>query len=541
MKVLLRFVQRLLRGPRASAWLKRFGINPVQYWLLMDLFAQLSERREVLSQLGREGTSLKIASWLYFAFSGLMALPFVLMGRSPLQFFVLFMFIGAFMLLSMLLPETSNSLVNPVEGLVLAHQPVDGATYTAAKLSHIGVILLYLVPGLNTLPAFAALLLPKCPWYYPLLHMAAAFAVGIVLALSCCALFGWLIRFMAPARLKRASFVAEMTPWLGYVFFQFASQFHVKLRLPRWVPTHGGPLYATIAAMVLLAIAAVVLGLRALSGDYLVRVSAIAHGGSGAKTKVRRSRSGALVSLLCGGPPARAGFAYLSLMMRRDWQFRRQLLALLPLTLMGAMAAFQSKWITPFSGKFTGMHLLPHAFGFGFFLICSALVYGSDYKGAWLFLLAPMGSFHGFARGVYARLLLLMTVPQIVLLPALAWKWGIRDGALFIAYSMAAAAVYIACELRLIEGMPFSRQPQTASNPYIIPIMLIGGFVVALAVGAQILIFHSRLAVLVVSVVLAVAAWLVTRASLDTFEIAIRFHLGILSSEAKAIYTEIEA
>jgi hypothetical protein len=541
MKTVWQWLERVLRGPRVSGWLKRCGIEPVRYWLLLDLFGELSERRELFSQLGRDGMSLRKASWMYYILSGLIVIPFILMDMPPFRFLAIFLAITAFLLLTMLLAETSNSLVNPVEGLVLAHQPIDGATYTAAKLTHLLRILLYLVPGLNAIPAFAGLFLKGCPWYYPLLHMAAAFALGIVLALSCCALFGWLIRFVAPARLKAVGFAAEMSPWLLYVFSQFSRQIVAKIHAPRWLPTHGAPLHMTLAIFGLLAIAAVVLGLRALSGDYLSRVAAIAHGGSGRKSRIRRSRLGDLVDQLCGGPPARAGFVYVSCMMRRDWQFRRQLIGLIPMAIMPLAAAARGIGPSPFSGKFTFLHLFPHAFGMAFYIICSVMIFGNDHKGAWLFLLAPARAFGGFARGVYARLFAIMAVPHLIVWVALVWYWGLRDATLFIAYSMAVAAVYLGLELRLIEGMPFSKQPETTSNPFILGILLLGGMAMAAAVGLQyFVIFRSPLLVAAVTAGLCAAAWLVARSSLDAFEVAMRFHLGMLSAESKGIYKEVD-
>ena len=41
------------------------------------------------------------------------------------------------------------------------------------------------------------------------------------------------------------------------------------------------------------------------------------------------------------------------------------------------------------SSGFAPIHLLPHAIGFLLFLICAVLPCGADYKGAWIFLLAP--------------------------------------------------------------------------------------------------------------------------------------------------------
>jgi hypothetical protein len=465
---------------------------------------------------------------------------FVGIGMTPQTYFLIFMALSGFLLLTTLLAETNNSLMNPVEGLVLAHQPINGATYTSAKLTHILRVLLYLVPALNLIPACAGLLLPGAPWYYPLLHLTAGFAAGLVMALFCCALFGWLIRFVPPARLKAVGFAAEMSSWLLYVGFQFVPRLHLKLRVPHWLPVRPGPRAALAAALGAISLGIVALGLRALSGDYLVRVAAIAHAGSARKIRVHRSYLGAWAARLCGGPAARAGFEFVSRMMLRDWQFRRQMINLIPLTAILLAAVWDGRRTSPFSAQFTAAHLLPHAFGIAFFLVCIAMPFGNDYKGAWLFLLAPAGAFRGVARGVYARLLTLVLIPHLVLLPVLAWHWGARDATLFLAYSAAVSAVYLALELRRIEGMPFSRQPEGANSTDMLGLLMVGGLAMAIAVALQyFLIFRSRLVVLSVTAALCVAAWLLTRSSLAALEVAIRFHLGLLSNESKGIYTEV--
>jgi len=519
--------------PRGIGW-------SLRYWLLVDLFGTLSDRREFFSHLGHDAMSLQKSSWLFYFLSGLMTMIFIAIGMVPAAYFLVFMAISGFLLLTTLLAETNNSLMNPVEGLVLAHQPIGGATYTSAKLTHILRILLYLVPALNLIPAAAGVLLPGAPWYYPLLHLTAAFALGLTMALFCCALFGWLLRFVAPARLKAVGLAAEMSSWILWLCFQFAPSLRQKFRMPHLLPAGTTPRVAIAATLGGLSVAIVVLGLRALSGDYLMRVAAIAHGRSGRKIGVRRPYLGAVVSRLFGGPTALGGFDYVWRMMLRDWHFRRQMIGLVPIAAMMLLSTSRGLRVSPFSGKFTAAQVLPHSVGFAFFMICSNLPFGTDYKGAWLFLLAPAGAFRGVARGVYARLLSLILAPHAILLPILAWFWGARDAGLFLAYSVAASAVYVSLELRLIEGMPFSRQPEGTGNPYTMLILMAGGVVVAIAVGLQyLLIFRSPQVVLAVTAALGGVAWLLTRSSLEAFEIAIRFHLGLLSNESKGIYTEV--
>jgi hypothetical protein len=158
---------QFLRGPAVSAQLSRLGVHPRRFWLLMDLFDQLSERGEMLDQFGRDGVALRAAGWMYAAMTGVLSL-LLLAARPPLPvYFSLFLGLTAFLLLTVLLSEAGNSLVNPSEGLALAHQPIDGATYTAAKLMHLGRIVLYLTPATNALPALLGLRLNGAKWYYP--------------------------------------------------------------------------------------------------------------------------------------------------------------------------------------------------------------------------------------------------------------------------------------------------------------------------------------------------------------------------------------
>jgi len=390
MNAITEAIARLLRGRRASRLLASMGIDAKRYWLLMDLFDALSERGEMLDQLGRNGVALKVAAWLYFALSGLISLVSVATGANLATHFATSLVFTGFILLSILLPETSNSLVNPVEGLVLAHQPINGATYTAAKLTHLARIVLYLVLGLNVVPALAGLLLNGSSWSYPFVHLLAAITLGSVEALLCCALFGWLIRFVPVSRLKAAGQLAAVLPFIGMTWMSSLQRLFAHAQLRRWLGAQAMAGWALEGAIGVMAAAIVVLGIRSLSGDYLIRVSGMVRGGSAAGARIRRSRMGGVAARFFGGQSSRAGFAFVSRMMLRDWQFRRQMLPLTMLPLLGLASMYASGLrIDPFSGRFTPVHVLPHIFGAVLFFVCIFLPYGSDYKGAWIFLLAP--------------------------------------------------------------------------------------------------------------------------------------------------------
>jgi hypothetical protein len=535
----LEAAKRFVRGPAVSGLLQRQGINPRQYWLLVDLFGALSERRERMGQLGRSGILLKTIAILYGALTGLLSLGMASARADSQVYLAAFVGITSFLLFSILVSEVSNTLINPVEALVLAHQPINGATYTAANLSHLLRILLYLVPGLNAVPAFMGLTLKQTRWSYPLIHLVAAFAAGLAVALVCCGIFGWLVRFVPTPRLKAAAQTAEFLPALLVTVLGPARRLFGQIHLPSWLAVP----WTVQLALALLILGVAIAGIRCLSLDYLVRVSSMVHTGSAAKTRDKQGTGfvGGLVHRFFGGQAARAGFEFVRRLMARDWQVRRQLIGLAPSLVMFAALVGGGWRASPFSGKFTALHFLPHAFGFVLLGVCSALVYGSDYKAVWVFLLIPAPAFRQFGAGVFSAIwLLLVVAPHLALLPLLSYAWGVQDASVFVAFSFAIVSFYLSMEIRLIDGVPFGRQLQANRGALMFPILIgymaVSGMVVAVQ---YLLIFHSIAAVLVTTVAAGTAAWLGTRHSLGIFETAMRHHLGTLSSESTMLYQEI--
>jgi len=282
-------------------------------------------------------------------------------------------------------------------------------------------------------------------------------------------------------------------------------------------------------------------GIRSLSADYLVRVSGIVHAGAGARSKPRRARLGILAASLFGGPPAHAGFAFVSRMMRRDWQFRRQLVPMLFPLVFGFGGMLVEGWHKdPFSPAFSPLHLFPHFFGFTLFFVCNMLAYSSDYKGAWIFQLAPLHALDGFAGGVFALLWMgLIVIPHLLVMPVLVWAWGPAHGLLFILYSLAAASFYLSLEIRAVPAAPFSQQVNPARGASSLAVLMVGGLGVAIAVGVQYVLLFRWPAVLAgATLVLALAACFLGRKSIEAYAVAIRHNLGI---ESGGLYREVDA
>ena len=223
MKVLDSIARRCFRGRAFTRLLEGCGIEPRRYWLLVDLFQTLGNRGEV-ARMGNQDYSMRFLVILWFFMASLISLGMAVAGASPGYYLLLFLGLTVFQLSILLIPEAAENLVNPVEGLILAHQPVNGATWSGAKLSHLIKAVVYVVAGINGVPALVGLFLPHGDGFhrmvYPLAHLLIALGVGMVAALLCCSLFGWLIRFVPVRRLKAAAGMVQVVPMLFLFGFQ---------------------------------------------------------------------------------------------------------------------------------------------------------------------------------------------------------------------------------------------------------------------------------------------------------------------------------
>ena len=525
--------RRCLHGPAFTALLERCGIDVRRFWLLLDLFETLGARQEVV---GLNDYSMRGLMNIWFILSAGIGVLAAVTGASPGGYLVLFLALTMFQLGVLLLPEIAESLVNPVDGLILAHQPVDGATWSGAKAAHLTKIVAQAVTGLNAVPALVGLALPHDDTglrsVYPVLHFLAALVVGMVFALLCCSVFGWLVRIVPVRRLKAAAAMVQVLPMLAMLGFNFRDL--IRETVSGWTAAIGAPAgwlaaveavpggLATMlgAAGVVVAPVAVVFGLRAFSRDHLIRVSSLmSAGGARRRNRWRWANPGRWMAGWTGGQAGRAGFDYLRTVMARDWQFRRNMAQVLPGPILGFIALLVAgRDASPFGPDFAFAHFLPHLFGITAVFVCVFLAYGNDHKGIWCFAVTPAFAGRPFARGVHAALsLLLIVVPHAGWLLLLAWSWGARDAVLFVTFSAAVAFLYLGTSLRLIDGVPFGKPTPPTRSSMLMGVMMLYALALAVGVGIQYVLFRSVAAVVVATLVAGLGAYFVTRLTLTGF------------------------
>ena len=136
-------------------------------------------------------------------------------------------------------------------------------------------------------------------------------------------------------------------------------------------------------------------------------------------------------------------------MMLRDWQFRRQLLGIMPMLFFMIVGVLCRK-ASPFWPLIHVFALCAARAGIHSLMVCVTLPYGTDYKGVWLFLLASDSALARFAQGIHASMwLAFIIIPNALLFALFMWRWGIADAATFALYTVAVSSVYLAFGLRM--------------------------------------------------------------------------------------------
>lgn len=557
------FRNRLLNLKAIRRLCEGLGVEPHQYRLLLGLFETLGDRQEFMNTT----VGLNKVAGVYFGISSLLSL--IAFARPSLQAY-LSGFLGySMLLLSMaVLQDAVNSLMNPDEASVLAHLPIRGSTYVAAKLTHLLSLVAIIATAVNLVPAVAGLYLTGSRWYYPLSHLLAAYLAGLFIAFLFCGVCGWLFLFISPAKLKAAALWMQLIalvvstsilrlivplllhpPKAGAITRVFDSswvpwRWFVALGLMGHSGFRGFSAWEAGAAC-LVTIALIGFGFRAFRQDYLINVSTLVQGG--ARSTIHHSKRpilGAIARKLSGAPSGRGAFSFVSTMCRRDWHFRRQMvLVALPIffALVGtAIIGMRTPPIGSVRG-FSSMHLFPQMLGWIAAIACTMIPYTAEPQGSSIFVGLPIERLRPFVRGVYLSLWMpIVGVTHLCLLIPCAWFWGIADALLFVFYSAAQVSFYLSLMLLFIDGLPFANRfkPSVASG---MQVTILCAIVLAIVfAGIEWLIFRSVALVFGVTVVLALLAFVAAHLSLGKLERAIRENLKLLGRAPQTILKELE-
>jgi hypothetical protein len=545
-------VKTLASFRSGRALLTAAGVHSQQYQVLVDLFGTLGERKELLGNLGMDRHAMNITSLGLLIPGGFIAL--LAFGSGSLATFnMITLAFSSLLLVMLLVMEASNSFFNPAEVAVLAHRPIAGSTYFAAKLTYLVLVVLRATVALNGPAALTGLVKPEARWFYPVTHVIAACAAGLFLALMTCAVLGLLFRIVPASRVRSAAlwvqFVVSALP-LG-----FSAARRPLERLMATIAPHtsgvdwsfvpitwfnamamvgqgGGRVSLRWPAAISMAVSAIFIGfgVRSLSAGYMTRIGGVMRS-RGSRWRVPlRAPIGRSVRTLSGRPSGQAAAGFMSCMMRRDWQFRRGLIPLaVPVLLMLPALLRTATGTSPFgAGRFSAIGLLPVLLSVVTLVMCQVLSYSDHYRGAWIFVITPASGLRGFVRGVYWSIWLpFLALPFAVVMTICSVYWGIADAALFAAYGLAFSSLMFGLQLLLLEALPFTCPPSAERSAAIVSFIMFGPVAAGIAWVLQAyFIFRSRLTTMLAAVVFAWAAKVTAEYMLRLLDSKARHALG---------------
>lgn len=523
------------------AVLARLGVQPAQYGVLVGLFATLGERKELTGNLGMDRHAMQLTSYWLLIPGAFMAL----MGFGPVrlaQYHLVTLSISSIILAMLLVMEAANSFFNPAEVAVLAHRPIAGRTYFAAKFTYLMQVVFWAELALNGPAALVGVMKPEARWFYPFTHLFAAWSAGIMLALSACAIFGVMFRVLPPSRLRSAALwmqilvamlpflgnigarqIRRLGAWIGPGFQDFDWSFLpiVWFNAIGTLGQGGGVVALSRWAFVGMAVALafVAFGVRALSVSYMTRIVGVMRA---SRTMRRRQKRPSLLSravgLLSGRPSGQAAYEFVTRVMRRDWQFRRAAVHLLfPVVVFGPALVVSSRAASPLGAATPQViGLLPELLPFGTLSVCMVVAFSDHFRGAWIFGVAAGPRLDTYLRGLYWTIwIVFLAVPFALAFFWFTWFWGITDAALFTAYGLAIASCLLSFQLLIVEALPFTRAPKAERPAMSMGILIIGGLVVGIAwVMQAYLLFRSRLLTGAAAIAFTWLAWMAARYSL---------------------------
>ncbi len=558
-------IERLARSGPAQHLLARIGLDPAQFVLFLTLLRTLGERQEFMGNLGINRLELGVITGFYAVFVGTPVGLVVFLKLSAPLFLLCSLSVTLALTLLIVVGEAANTLFNPTEAAVLAHRPVHSLTYAAAKIAHLLIVVLYLVPALTIPPAIFGLALLDARWFWPITHLAAGLLAGFFAAFLVCALYGWLYRFVPSRRLKSLSLWIQILPYAampalgGLVGGLIESLRGANFDMSRWswVPlvwfvavgllgsrsTSEGVGWEGLLALGFTSLA-IWMGLRSFSGRYFSEVVGVTSGSGRASHSKSRMLLKAAIRRLTGAPAGLGAFSFTLRIMGRDWQFRRTALPVLAYFVVALIPVFiKGKFpISPGTPhEFSPAIVWPHLLGLLLLNPCTMIAFSDQHQGSSLFLNAPLTILRPFVRGIYLALWIpAVGITHICILPPLVFYWGWRDAVLFTGFSLVIVSGYLAVEMLLVAGIPFANPYKAAKGAFSFPMLIVGGIGAAILGVLQWLVFQIWWLGAIAGLALTVVVWFTAGATMSHAEEEIRRNLRALQVGPTQMFKEIE-
>lgn len=417
---------------------RAFGADPVQWRALVQTSLR-SDIRHLRGIVGRSATagisSVAGALFSQLLYGGLCALFIVTMPDVFLSSTVYIVLLASTLGLALLVDFT-GIVLSPDDHAILAHRPVDGRTFFAARLTSVVVYMWLLTAPFAVLPTIAYL----TRWSggsvaAALASLAAAFATATLVPLVAIVLFVSLMTLIPPDRLQRGLGYLQFTLSFLFVggFFLYSRSLRQlgQLQISKTPLAYLNPATWLVAWVELAdgrgtSLDAVVAALPIVAGAILIVVArghlSLAYAEQlGARVTERRTagRGHLPLQTLIAGPAHHAVSMLARAQFRVDQKFRLGVLGILPLTVIYLLAGFADTDGTTVLGR--EPVLVYYAVLFFPAMLRQFLVHSEAWRASWIFHAAPM-PFEELVVGLKNTVVARFLVPYlVVVLMLLQW------------------------------------------------------------------------------------------------------------------------
>jgi len=371
----------------------------------------------------------------------LMLIPFVLLGSSLLYQMSIFYGIVMFLVMTSMISDFSNVLLDVRDKGILLTKPVDKKTLNVAKTVHICIYLVFLTAALTAIPIVIGTF--KYGVLFLLLSLIGLTLVNLFIVVITAIIYYFILRFFDGEKLKDiinyVQIGLSISIAVGYQVLARAFSF-VDMKItftPSWwqffIPPiwfgapfelllkHHSDVYLVSFSLLALVIpVSSIIIYSWMMPSFERNLQKLTNNSGGSKRKVRKWKN-VLVNVICPRHEERIFFRFADHMMRNEREFRLKVYPALGLSLvfpfvflfneiqMNSYAHMvSSKW---YLSVYFGCLMIPNAI--------AMLKYSGKYKGAWIYQTAPIRNLAPLYSSVLKVFILNLFLPVYIILSAI--------------------------------------------------------------------------------------------------------------------------
>ncbi|MBO0959829.1 hypothetical protein J1P26_08835 [Neobacillus sp. MM2021_6] len=426
---------------------ERFGINYTVMRKILTVKLTMDGRRTptIFNQQAKkkkkpEENGFIKSLWMYVLLS-LMLIPIIIFGENYLYQMSLFYGIVMFLVMTSMISDFSNVLLDVRDKAILLTRPVDKRTLNVAKTIHICIYLAFLTAALTMIPLAVGTYRHGILFLF--LAICGLILVNLFIVVVTAIIYYFILRFFDGEKLKDiinyVQIGLSISIAVGYqVLARAFSIVDMKITFtPSWwqffIPPiwFGAPfelilkhhvdvflLFLSLVALVVPIFAIIIYSRMMPSFERNLQKLSTNSGGS--KRKERRWKN-SLVRVICQNNEERTFFRFADHMMRNEREFRLKVYPALGLSLVFPFVfLFNEIQMNSYAHMVTTKWYL--SIYFSCIMIPNAIAmlkYSGKYKGAWIYQIAPIQNLAPLYSSILKVFIVNLFLPVYIILSAI--------------------------------------------------------------------------------------------------------------------------